>query len=57
MDWWTLEGKYSKYRGKNNCGLTKKTIANGLEIACSKVSLSHRTGKGVMAKITYVKKA
>ena len=38
MDWWTSEGKYSKYRGKNNCGLTKKTITNGLAIVCSKVS-------------------
>lgn len=54
LQWFTTEGNFDKFQGKNNNGLTKKYIADKLADEINKLGPFNRTGKDVLNKIQYV---
>ncbi|KAL3914041.1 MAG: hypothetical protein SGILL_006257 [Bacillariaceae sp.] len=52
MDWWTTQGKYSKYKGKDNEGKKKKEFAEDLARQMRQETTStQRTAKQVQSRI------
>lgn len=54
LQWFTTEGNFDKFQGKNNNGQTKKYIADKLADEINKLGPFDRTGKDVLNKIQYV---
>ena len=58
LDWWTTQGNYDQYRGKNNNGTKKKAYAEQLAEKMKKETTStDRNYKQVMSKITNLEAA
>jgi hypothetical protein len=56
LDWWTIEGNYSKFCGKHNDGVKKKQFAAALATKMTAETSSKRDSKNVLNKIQHIEK-
>jgi hypothetical protein len=56
LDWWTIEGNYSKFCGKHSDGIKKKEFAASLATKMIEETSSKRDPKNVMNKIQHIEK-
>ena len=56
IDWWTTEGNYSKFCGKNNNGIKKSQFCAQLAQKMSNETLTNRDGKNVLSKIQHIER-
>ena len=56
IDWWTTEGNYSKFCGKNNNGIKKTQFCAQLAQKMSSETLTTRDGKNVLSKIQHIER-
>jgi predicted RNA-binding Zn ribbon-like protein len=57
IDWFTTEGNYARFRGKNNDGVRKQEFATSLAVKLNQETKSTRNAKQVLSKITHVESA
>ena len=56
LDWWTTEGNYSKFCGKNNNGIKKSQVCAQLAQKMTNETLTARDGKNVLSKIQHIER-
>ena len=57
LDWWRMEGNYSKYRGDGNKGVKKREVAQKLADEINKVVVAERSVDAILGKIQAIEKS
>ena len=57
LDWWRVEGNYSKFRGDGNKGIKKRAVAAKLAATINEIAKVKRTPDAVLAKIQYIERS